>query len=217
MIKAVIFDLDGVIVDTAKYHYQSWYRLAKSLGFELTEDQNHMLKGVSRMESLDIILEIGGVEKSKEEKQELAALKNKWYREYITHLDRSEILPGIEVLLDDLKENNIKIALGSASKNSMTILNGLNLTSYFNVIIDGNKTTTSKPHPEVFLMGAEALELNPNECLVIEDSIKGLEAANTGGFFSIGVGDDKGLSIADAVVSSMDGMTYSALLELLEK
>lgn len=217
MIKAVIFDLDGVIVDTAKYHYQSWYRLAKSLGFELTEDQNHMLKGVSRMESLDIILDIGSVEKSKEEKQELAELKNKWYREYITHLDRSEILPGIEVLLDDLKENNIKIALGSASKNSMTILNGLNLTSYFNVIIDGNKTTTSKPHPEVFLMGAEALELNPNECLVIEDSIKGLEAANTGGFFSIGVGDDKGLNIADAVVSSMDGMTYSALLELLEK
>ena len=217
MVKAVIFDLDGVIVDTAKYHYQSWYRLAKSVGFELTEDQNHMLKGVSRMESLDIILEIGGVEKTSEEKHDLAELKNKWYREYIAQLDRSEILPGIEELLDDLKENNVKIALGSASKNSMTILDGLNLTSYFDVIIDGNKTTKSKPHPEVFLMGADALELNPNECLVIEDSIKGLEAANTGGFFSIGVGDDTGLNIADAVVLNMSNMTFERLVGLLEK
>ena len=199
LIQAFIFDLDGVIVDTAKYHFQAWNRLAKSLDFEITEEENERLKGVSRMESLDLILELGGIEKTREEKEQLAEKKNKWYLEYINNLKKTEILPGIEDLLEDLQDKGIKIALGSASKNSRPILERIGLISHFDVIVDGTMTTKSKPDPEVFLMGAELLGLAPENCVVIEDSIKGVEAANSGGFKSVAIGDDPELRIADIV------------------
>ena len=199
LIQAFIFDLDGVIVDTAKYHFQAWNRLAKSLGFEITEEENERLKGVSRMESLELILELGGIKKSQDEKELLAEKKNKWYLEYIHNLKKSEILPGIEDLLEDLQDKGIKIALGSASKNSRPILERIGLVPYFDVIVDGNMTTKSKPDPEVFLKGAEMLGLAPANCVVIEDSIKGVEAANLGGFKSVAIGDEPELQIADIV------------------
>lgn len=212
-ITAVIFDLDGVIVDTAKYHYQAWNRLAQSMGFAISEEQNDLLKGVSRMESLDLILELGGVSKSEEERQDLATLKNEWYLELITNLGDDDLLPGVVDLLDDLARNSIKIALGSASKNSVTILTALRLIDRFDVIIDGTKTTKSKPDPQVFNMGAEALNEDAASCLVIEDSIKGLQAAIAGGFKTLGVGVEEGLQIADTVVADLSGITYHDLIQ----
>lgn len=210
-VTAVIFDLDGVIVDTAKYHYQAWNRLAQTMGFSISESQNDLLKGVSRMESLDLILKLGGVEKTPQERQELAVLKNEWYLELIANLGDSDLLPGVVDLLDDLVSNNIKIALGSASRNSVTILKGLRLIDRFDAIIDGTKTTKSKPDPQVFNMGASAIGEAAQNCIVLEDSIKGLQAAISGGFKTLGVGSEEGLHIADRVVTDLYGMTYQGL------
>jgi len=206
-IKGYIFDLDGVIVDTAKYHYASWKRLANSLGFDITEEQNENLKGVSRKESLEYILSIGRKEVPSDEQAKMAELKNKWYVESISNMNASELLPGVTDLLEEIKSEGLKIALGSASKNSVRILEATNIIHYFDSIIDGTKTTESKPHPQVFLMGSEALNLDPKECVVFEDSINGVKAANTGGFISIGVGDAEILGHADFVLSNLNGVT----------
>ena len=211
MIKGYIFDLDGVIVDTAKYHFNSWRKLANSLGFDITLEQNENLKGVSRKESLEYILSIGGMDFSKQEKAEMAELKNSWYVDSISNMDESELLPGSAELIREIRALDLKISLGSASKNSMRILNATDLIQYFDAVIDGNKTTESKPHPQVFLMGAEALALNTNECIVFEDSINGIKAANTGGFVSIGVGDKDILHEADIVIPSLEGITVDHL------
>jgi len=213
MIRGYIFDLDGVIVDTAKYHYNAWRKLANSLGFDITEEQNENLKGVSRLESLEYILSLGGLHFSDEKKAEMAELKNSWYVDSISDMDKSELLPGSEDLIKEIKEAGLKISLGSASKNSLRILKATGLIDYFDAIIDGTKTTESKPHPQVFLMGAEALDLPPNECIVFEDSINGIKAANTGGFVSIGVGDADILGEADFVIPSLDGVTVASLNE----
>lgn len=211
MIKGYIFDLDGVIVDTAKYHYNAWRRLANSLGFDITEAQNENLKGVSRVESLEYILSLGNLSFSAEEKAKMAEEKNNWYVDSISNMDKSELLPGAEALIKEIKAAGLKISLGSASKNSLRILNATGLVDYFDAIIDGTKTTESKPHPQVFLMGAEALDLSPQDCIVFEDSLNGVKAANTGGFVSIGVGDPEILKEADFVIPSLDGITISKL------
>ncbi len=156
-IKACIFDLDGVIVDTAKYHYLAWKRLANELGFDFTEKDNEKLKGVSRMESLEILLNLGNIKVDEETKLKLAEKKNNWYRELISKMDESEILPRVKEFINELKNSNIKVAIGSSSKNTMTILNSIKMTDFFDAIIDGNKITKAKPDPEVFLLGAEAL------------------------------------------------------------
>jgi len=215
MVKGYIFDLDGVLVDTAKYHYDSWRQLANSLGFDITLEQNEELKGVSRMESLEFILNIGGKSMSTREKMKLAALKNKWYVDKIASMDASELLPGTKELLEDIQKCNGKIALGSASKNSVKILKATGIYKYFEVIIDGNKTTESKPHPQVFLMGAKALGLEPRECIVFEDSKKGVEAANTGGFISIGIGDDQSLADADYNLKNLKDVKVDRLMKLI--
>jgi len=215
MINGYIFDLDGVIVDTAKYHYEAWNRLAQKFGFSISLEENENLKGVSRMESLDYILSLGKQEIAATEKIKLAELKNQWYVELISDLNKTEILPGAEELLLELKANNIKVSLGSASKNSERILKGLNLIHLFDEIVDGNKTTKSKPHPQVFLMGAEALGLPPEQCVVFEDSVKGVQAANIGGFASIGVGVETVLHEADVVIPSLAGLTISKVNALL--
>lgn len=210
-IKACLFDLDGVIVDTAKYHYLAWKKLANELGFEFTEKDNERLKGVSRMKSLEILLEIGGLTFDEASKENLAAKKNAWYVEYISEMDSSEILPGVLNFLNSLKENGIKTALGSVSKNAMTILTNTGITACFDAVIDGTKITNAKPHPEVFLMGAEELGVDPKDCVVFEDAQAGIEAAINAGMYSIGVGSPEVLNKANFVISSFEGMTIDKL------
>jgi beta-phosphoglucomutase len=215
-IKACIFDLDGVICDTAKYHFKAWRKLANELGFDFSEEDNEKLKGVSRVESLNLILAWGGVEENDEEvKTAMADKKNSWYLEYILHMTPDEILPGVKNFLDDLKKRQVKIVLGSASKNSVTILEKIGLLDYFDVIIDGNKTTRSKPDPEVFLLGAEGIGAKPNECIVFEDAVKGVEAALEGGFYTVGVGSSDVLDEAHIVIPGFEYIDYSEVVEAL--
>ncbi len=214
VIKACLFDLDGVIVDTAVYHYKAWKQLANSLGFDFTEHQNEQLKGVSRVRSLELILGWGGVIKTAEEQHELATLKNTWYVEMISKMTPAEILPGAKQFLEDCRAAGLKIALGSASKNSPLILERTGLTGHFDAVIDGNSVTKAKPDPEVFLKGAEAFGVQPNECVVFEDAVAGIEAAIAGGMKSVGIGEPALLGAANMVISGLDKMTVGMLYEL---
>ena len=203
--KMAIFDLDGVIVDTAKYHYLAWKELADKLGFELTHEHNERLKGVSRDRSLEIILEVGGMagKFTPGEKASMAAEKNKRYVEYISSLSKDEILPGSRELLIELRGRGIKTGLGSASKNAPRILNRLMITDLFDVIIDGNSTTKAKPDPEVFVLGAQAMGIAPENCVVFEDAQAGIEAAIAAGMTPIGVGSPDNLKGAALYVKDL--------------
>ncbi len=192
-----IFDLDGVIVDTAKYHYLAWKNLAEELGFEFTKEQNELFKGVSRKRCLEILLDIGNVKATKEQFDRWMVEKNEDYLTYIEQMDESEILPDVVRVLTFLKERNIPIALGSASKNARPILEKVKLLSYFDVIVDGNNVTKAKPDPEVFLIAAESLGVPPENCVVFEDAVAGIEAANNAEMLSIGIGSAKILSKAN--------------------
>ena len=214
LIQACIFDLDGVIVDTAVYHYQAWKRLANELGFDFTEEDNEKLKGVSRMASLDLILQWGGLEKTQAEKEELAARKNEWYVDMITKMTPAEVLPGAREFVESCKASGIKTALGSASKNSETILAKAGISHLFDVVIDGNKVSKPKPDPEVFLKGAEELHIAPRNCVVFEDAIAGVEAAKNGGMLAVGIGSAKTLVKADLVISGLDQMNIEKLNDL---
>ena len=196
MTKGFIFDLDGVIVDTAKYHYLAWKKLANQLGFEFTKEQNELFKGVSRKRCLEILIEIGNIEATQEQFETWMVEKNVDYLTYIENMDTSEILPDIPKILEFLKEENISIALGSASKNARPILEKVNLLHYFDVIVDGNNVTKAKPDPEVFLLAAKKLGINAKDCVVFEDAVAGIKAANTAKMISIGIGDEKVLSEA---------------------
>jgi len=213
-IKACIFDLDGVIVDTAIYHYKAWKRLANSLGFDFTEEQNEQLKGVSRVRSLELILGWGGVTKTPAEQEALATQKNTWYVDMISHMTPAEILPGAKEFVEACRAAGIKTALGSASKNSMMILEKINMLSLFDAVIDGNKVSKAKPDPEVFLKGAEAVGVLPAQCVVFEDAIAGIEAAIAGGMKSVGIGSPAVLGEANLVVSGLDKMSLKKLNEL---
>jgi beta-phosphoglucomutase len=215
MIKACLFDMDGVIVDTAKFHFLAWQRLANSLSIEFTEVQNEELKGVSRVESLEKILAWGGIQLNNSKKLELMDLKNRWYLEYAEQVVPSEMLPGVLDFLNELKQKDIRIGLGSSSKNAVLILEKLGILEMFDTIIDGNKIHMSKPHPEVFQRGASELQLQPSEIVVFEDAQSGVEAAKSGGFYCIGIGESSVLSLADAVVVSMAGMTVEKMKELV--
>lgn len=216
-IKACIFDLDGVIVDTAKFHYIAWKELADEMGFDFTTEDNERLKGVSRMTSLDILLSIGKIEKSEEEKLAMATKKNENYVTYILKMGPEEILPGTKEFLDTLKKEGIKIALGSASKNAMTILERLELTHYFEAIIDGTKVSKAKPDPEVFLKGAQALGVQPENCVVFEDAEAGVEAALAGRMKCVGIGNAAILGKAHLVVDGLHQMNMEKLYSLNEK
>jgi len=213
-IKACIFDLDGVIVDTAVYHYKAWKRLANELGFDLTEQQNEKLKGVSRVRSLELILQWGGVTKTAAEQEELAARKNEWYVEMINRMTPDEILPGAKEFLIACREAGLKTALGSASKNSGTILDKVGIAGLFDAVIDGNKVSKPKPDPEVFLKGAEELGMPPVNCVVFEDAIAGVEAAKNGGMKAVGVGSPEVLYEADLVISGLNEMSLQKLYKL---
>ncbi len=210
-ITACIFDLDGVIVDTAKYHYLAWRRLAEELGFEFTQEQNERLKGVSRMRSLEILMEIGGIQLSQEEQQEAAARKNQWYVQYIDEMDRSEILPGAEEFIEELRAAGVPFALGSASKNAMRILRRIELDQAFSAVIDGTKVSKAKPDPEVFLMAAGEMGIPAENCAVFEDAEAGIEAGLRGGMYTVGVGDPGVLHKAHRVIPGLHAISWSDL------
>lgn len=213
-IKACLFDLDGVIVDTAKYHYIAWRELAEELGFEFTEHDNERLKGVSRMASLEILLEIGNITLSDDKKLEMATRKNDRYVSYITNMQPDEILPGAKEFLEACRRAGIKTALGSASKNALTILDRLGLTPLFDAIIDGNLVSKAKPDPEVFLKGAEAVHVKPTECVVFEDAEAGVDAALAAGMKCVGIGSPANLGHATIVVDGLHCMTVEMLQTL---
>jgi len=217
-IKMAIFDLDGVIVDTAKYHYIAWKELADKLGFEFTHEHNERLKGVSRNQSLEILLEVGGMENkfSSAEKESMATEKNHRYVEYISKLGQDEILPGSRELLTELRLRGLKIGLGSASKNALQILDRLGITDLFDVIIDGNKAKKAKPDPEVFLLGAQMMGINPADTIVFEDAQAGIDAAIVAGMKVIAVGSPSNLSnaimyvqdLSDKDILNLEGFTH---------
>jgi beta-phosphoglucomutase len=213
--KAFIFDLDGVIVDTAKYHFLAWKELANSLGFDFTEQQNELLKGVSRVRSLEILLDIGNVELSQAEKDKYLLEKNEQYLSYIEKMDTREILPGIPELLAFLKAEKIPFALGSASKNARLILENLKLLGDFDAIVDGNDVSTAKPDPEVFLIAAERLGKEPKDCIVIEDAAAGIQAANAAGMTSVAIGDPEVLRGADYNLTNTKELTVALARQLL--
>lgn len=213
-LQACLFDLDGVLVDTAKYHYLAWKQLANSLGFDFTELQNEELKGISRVESLKKILTWGGLDFPQERQDELASLKNSWYVEMISEMKADEVLSGSFELLEELRENQIKIALGSASKNAQLILDNTGLTPYFDAIVDGNVVSKSKPDPEVFLKGAEMLHISPSGCVVFEDASAGVEAALRATMKAIGIGSPKELSKAHLVVEDLTKIQLKAIQNL---
>ncbi len=213
-IDACIFDLDGVIVDTATYHYKAWKRLANEMGFDLTEKQNEQLKGVSRMKSLDILLQIGNINLSDKEKAKKAEIKNQWYRAYIKEMKPVDILPGTIKLMEELKEEHIKIAIGSASKNARTIIERIKIEQYLETIIDGNKITQAKPDPEIFLLAAQEMNVTPENCIVFEDARSGVQAANNAGMKSIGVGNPDTLTEADYVIKGLNDMNLSLLQDI---
>jgi beta-phosphoglucomutase len=200
---AAIFDLDGVIVDTAKYHFLAWKRLANSLGFDFSQADNERLKGVSRTRSLEILLEIGGLEMDEKAKTQLAACKNDWYVESISKLNSSEILPGATEYIQHLRSRGIKTAIGSASKNTPLILDRLRIRTLFDAIVDGNQVSKAKPDPEVFLLAAKELGIPPSNCVVFEDAEAGIHAALNAGMGAIGIGRPSSLQEADIVIGGL--------------
>ncbi|HEA31005.1 MAG TPA: beta-phosphoglucomutase [Leeuwenhoekiella sp.] len=195
--KGIIFDLDGVIVDTAGFHYLAWKHLANDLGFDFTEKQNEAFKGVSRVKSLELLLEIGKKTATQEEKDQWLKSKNDEYLSYIDNMSHDDILPGVAKVLDYLKENKVPIALGSASKNAVPILKRVKLHKIFDATVDGNDVSKAKPNPEVFVIGAKELGIDAADTIVFEDSIAGIQAANIAGMISVGIGDAKVLQEAD--------------------
>lgn len=211
-----IFDLDGVIVDTAKYHYLAWKKLADELGVEFNEKHNEQFKGVSRKRCLEILLEMGEIKASQEQIDVWLKEKNEDYLTYIQGMDESEILPDVTKVLQFLKGHNIPMALGSASKNARPILEKVNLLSYFDTLVDGNSVTKAKPDPEVFLIAAEQLGAQPKNCVVFEDALAGIEAANTAGMTSIGIGKADVLTEAKFNFSDFTEINLEFLDELIQ-
>lgn len=213
MFQGVVFDLDGVITDTAEYHYLAWQALGKKIGISFDRKFNENLKGVDRMESLRRILILGHQENNytKEEKIALATEKNDLYKTFIQKITPADLLPGISQLLADLKKNHIHLALASASKNAPEILKNLEIDQIFDTIVNPNDLKKGKPDPEIYLKGAAQLNLSVKDCIGIEDAYSGVEAIKAAGMFAIGVGDKKTLNLADVVVPSTKELTYENL------
>jgi beta-phosphoglucomutase len=209
--KACIFDLDGVIVDTARYHFMAWKRLADELNVHFTEKDNERLKGVGRMDSLDIILEIGNLTLVDSLKEKYASLKNKWYIDFISRMTPAEILPGSIEFINELRNAKIKVAIGSASKNTPLILDRVKMKNLFDAIADGNNVRKAKPDPEVFITVAKMLETEPEECVVFEDALAGVQAALNAGMKCVGVGSEKILTEAHFIVSGLIEMNLEKL------
>ncbi|MFK7833347.1 MAG: beta-phosphoglucomutase [Winogradskyella sp.] len=214
--KGFIFDLDGVIVDTAKYHFLAWQRLAKSLDIEFTEEENEQLKGVSRVKSLEKILAWGNKSIPEAQFTELMAKKNEEYLSYIADMNSDEILPDVPRVLNLLKQEKQPISLGSASKNARTILERVNLKSDFDAIVDGNDVSKAKPDPEVFLIAAKAINIKPEDCIVFEDSVAGVSAANAANMISIGIGSKANLGHATYVFNDFTEISDDFITSLID-
>lgn len=214
VINGCIFDLDGVIVDTAHYHFLAWKRLASGLGYQLTQHDNEQLKGVSRMKSLEIVLNLAGVSKSAEEMEHLANKKNAWFREYIEQMMPDEIYPGVRPLIRQLRGAGIRVGLASSSKNARQVIRLLAIENEFDAIVDGNMIRHTKPHPEIFLKTADMLGVAPENCVVIEDAEAGIEAAVAAGMKCIGIGASALLAKADAVFPKTADVNLSTLIDL---
>ena len=202
--KAVIFDLDGVICFTDKYHYLAWKKMADGMGIYFDETINNRLRGVSRMESLEIILERCDKELTQEEKQALAEEKNKTYVELLGQMTEKDLSSEVKETLDSLRKSGLKLAIGSSSKNAKFILERLGLKDYFDAVSDGTNISKSKPDPEVFIKAAEFLHMAPTDCLVVEDAKAGVEAAKAGGFDSAGLGE---AAESEAVTHAMNSFS----------
>lgn len=211
-IKAVIFDLDGVIVSTDEYHYQAWKKIAEKEEVYFDKKINEKLRGVSRMDSLEIILDKSQREYKQEEKNQLAEMKNDYYKQLLNNLSSSDILPGVIKVLNELNKRRIKIAIGSSSKNTMLILKKIGLENSFHAIVDGNQITNSKPNPEVFLLAAKKLKVLPEECLVVEDADAGIEAALAAGMKVVGVSS---ASKNDKASYRIENLNYFGFDEIL--
>ncbi|WP_340064532.1 beta-phosphoglucomutase [Ascidiimonas aurantiaca] len=211
--KGFIFDLDGVIVDTAHFHFLAWRKTAAQLGFELTPERNELLKGVSRIDSLHKILEWADKKVDNETFNHLAHEKNNDYLSFVSKMTRDDVLPGVYDFIKDLKAMNAPVALGSASKNAKTILEKTELLEMFTVIVDGNSVTHAKPDPEVFLTAAKLINTEPSECFVFEDSVAGVTAANLAGMISIGIGKKEVLGHAQYIFSGFTEIN----IDLIEK
>lgn len=219
MIACTIFDLDGVLVDTARYHYLAWAELARTLGFAFTPSEGEAVKGVSRMAALDIVLRAGGLEGrfTPEEKTRLAAEKNARYLALVAGMTASEVLPGVAPFLRELRGRGVKVALGSASKNAGVVLDRCGLRSLFDAVADGTLVTKAKPDPEVFLRGAELAGEAPARCVVFEDAAAGIEAAARAGMRSVGVGDSPALAAASMRIAGFEGFTFAELAEAIDR
>lgn len=211
MIKTVIFDLDGVIVSTDDCHYRAWKKMADEEGIYFDREINNRLRGVSRMASLEIVLEKANREYSEKEKQEIAERKNNYYKELICELTPNDILPGAIETLEQLKENGIKIAIGSSSKNTPIILKQIGLDNYFDAVSDGNNITHSKPDPEVFLKAAEMLGIAPEDCMIVEDADAGIEAGKRAGMKTLAL---QGANGADFKAKNLTECDWVNLLEI---
>ncbi len=212
VIKACLFDLDGVVVDTARFHYLAWKNLANRLGFDFTEKDNERLKGVSRMDSLNILLSIGIIHLTEQEKTSCAEEKNRLYLQYIQQMTKEDILPGVMEFILELKHGGILVGIGSASKNTPTILERIGMTSLFDVIVDGSMIAHAKPHPGVFALGAEMLQVKPENCVVFEDAIAGIQAAHNAGMKCVGVGSAATLREADLVIQGFKNLKLTDIV-----
>lgn len=209
--KACLFDLDGVIVDTAKYHFSGWKRLAEELGVPFTIEDNEQLKGVSRVGSLEYILNKGGLFLDNDTKVRLMERKNDQYLELVSGMTPEELFPGVVQFIDELRAEGIKVGLGSSSRNAPLILERCGIVDRFETVVDGNSITFSKPDPEVFLKGAQAFGVTPADCVVFEDAVSGVQAAVNGGFRAVGVGDPETLAAAEFVISGFEDFNLEVL------
>lgn len=202
-LKAVIFDLDGVIADTARFHYQAWKKLASGIGINLTYEFNENLKGVGRMESLDLMLALTEKDYSNEEKIWLANKKNRYYLEFVSRMTLSDLLPGVVKCFEVIKDNNIKIVLASASKNSLDVIKRLEIKNYFDYVVSSKDILNSKPNPEIFIKAAKGIKVATKNCVGVEDSIAGILAINACNMFSVGIGNKKNLYPADICIKNL--------------
>ncbi len=213
--KGLIFDLDGVIVDTAHFHYSAWKKTANELGFDLTLELNEKLKGVSRIASLQKILDWANISISQEQFDNLTSEKNEDYLNNVNQMSKKDILPGVSKFISDIKKLGYPIALGSASKNAKSILRRVELLSKFDAIVDGNNVTKAKPDPEVFIKAASLINIKPEDCIVFEDSQAGIQAANNANMISIGLGKKSVLNEADYVFNDFTEISTKFLNQLV--
>lgn len=211
-VQAVIFDLDGVITDTATYHFKAWQKLAMQIGIPLTPEDNEPLKGLDRLSSLNKILQKGGLTVEEPKKQFFAEQKNLYYKTFIESMTQKDIFPGAEYLLQQLRQKNVRVGLASASQNALVVLKRLGIEHYFDYIADAGQIKLNKPHPDIFLTVASHLNVEPNACVGIEDACAGIQSIKAAGMVAIGIGDEAQLLGADKLYPSIAELKMTDIL-----